>query len=64
MLDLLQKGKRILNIDESWFSNCNFQRRKWRLPGTTNSLPDKEIKPRISLIVGIDTEGDTYVTLT
>ena len=30
LLELLQEGKRILNIDESWLTGTNFKRSMWR----------------------------------
>ena len=37
MMELLESGKCILNIDETWLSETNFARRKWRRRGTSNS---------------------------
>ena len=51
MLDLLNKRKRILNIDETWLNNTNFIRKKWRQHGTTNSVKINSVNPRISLIL-------------
>jgi hypothetical protein len=64
MLELLAQKKNIINVDETWLSSTFFQRRKWKLPGTTNSMSEKLVNPRISLIAAIDTEGVTYVALT
>ena len=64
MLELLQKGKRIINIDETWINQTNFARHKWRQRGTSNSLKEKQVNPRISVIASVDTEGDMYVCLT
>ena len=33
MLSLLNEGKVIVNIDESWLSESDFRRKKWRLRG-------------------------------
>ena len=52
-----------LNIDESWLSESNFQRRKWRMPGELNTVPVGYMAPRISIIVGLDTRGNLYLTL-
>ena len=41
----------------------DFRRMKWQVPGTTNSVPKLEIAPRITMILGIDTLGNVYVTL-
>ena len=64
MIDLLEQGYRILNIDETWLNDSNFVRKKWKVPGTTNSMEESVIAPRISVIGAIDTEGDVYVSLT
>ena len=64
LLELLEDGKRILNIDESWLSGTNFKRAKWREHGQTNSDPIKIVNPRISVIAAVDTEGDVYMSLT
>ena len=64
MLELLQQGKRILNIDETWLNDTNFARRKWRRRGTSNSMRMKQVLPRLSVIAAVDTEGSVYVSLT
>jgi hypothetical protein len=64
MLDLLQQGKRILNIDETWLNTTSFHRRKWRQHGTTNSVRTDIVTPRVSLILGFDSVGESYVALT
>ena len=63
LLELLENGKRVLNIDESWLSSTNFKRSKWREHGTTNSMPERHMNPRIAIIAAIDTEGDIYLSL-
>lgn len=30
MIGLLEKGKRILNVDETWINLKNYRRRRWR----------------------------------
>ena len=34
MLELLQEGKRVLNIDQSWLNETNFTRQIWCPPNT------------------------------
>ena len=41
----------------------DFRRRKWKAPGSTNSVAQLELRPRVSLIMGIDTEGTVYISL-
>ena len=38
-LDLDFNKKTIINVDETWLGMSDFRRRKWRFPGTTNSVP-------------------------
>lgn len=64
MMDLLQQGKRILNVDETWISGCNFQRRKWCRHGASNSMIEKQVAPRISMIAAVDSQGDMYSCFT
>jgi hypothetical protein len=64
MLDLLVKKKRIINADESWINCQDFRHHKWSSRHDNGSAPQKEIDPRISLILAIDNWGEVYVTLT
>ena len=40
-LEILKKPKIIVNADESWINEFCFLRRKWKVPGTTNSVSIK-----------------------
>ena len=64
MLSLLEEGKRIINIDESWLNYLDFRCRKWRLPGDNNSIATKDLSPKINMIAALDTEGRIYLSLT
>ena len=64
MLDILDSNRRIICIDETWINQCDFRHHKWRQKGESNSAPQKDVDPRISLIVAIDNYGEVYVTLT
>ena len=39
LISLLNRGKKILNVDETWLGMTDFRRRKWREKDTTNSVP-------------------------
>jgi hypothetical protein len=58
-----QQDVEIINIDETWISQTDFRRRKWKISGTTNSLPNPLVNPRISLIVALSNRGDIYFTI-
>ena len=62
-LSLCWRKKVFLNIDETWLGMSDFRRRKWQVPGTTNSVAKLAIAPRITMILGIDTLGNIYYSL-
>ena len=53
----------MLNVDETWINRGDMRHMKWRTQGQTNSISDKSISPRISVIAAIDTEGESYLSL-
>ena len=64
-LELMKNSKlRIINMDESHFSETDFRYMKWRIKGTTNSIPSKSVAPRISMIVALDNWGRVYFSCT
>ena len=62
-IELMKKGKTILNIDETWLGMTDFRRMKWREKGTSNPNGIAQVVPRISMIVGLDTRGHVYLSL-
>ena len=64
MLDLLSKGARVLNVDESWLNQTTFQRKVWAPKGRPASVTSKSVAPRISLIAALDTDGRDFYALT
>jgi len=64
MIDLLLKGKRIINIDESWINQTHFQRRMWAPPQTPASSTIKQVNPRLAMIAALDTDGRIFFSLT
>ena len=62
-LRALLDGKVILNVDESWLNMTDFRRRKWQAHRSTNSVAQLTMSPRISMIVGLDTNGKVYLSL-
>jgi hypothetical protein len=63
LLDAMQQGKRILNIDETWLGETDFRRLKWRGRGESNSLSTKDVSPRLSMLAAIDNFGGLYVSI-
>ena len=64
LIGMLHNKKILLNIDETWLGMSDFRRRKWKAEGTTNSVSIMQIIPRISMIVGLDTLGNVFCSLT
>ena len=64
ILELLEQGFNIINVDESWINELDFQRRKWHDRMESNSLPKKTVFPRLSLLAAIDTTGRVFMALT
>ena len=63
MLELLERGTRIVNVDESWVNELDFARRKWHRRGESNSLPRGTVSPRLSVLAAIDTDGRVFMAL-
>ena len=64
LLPLLESGKRIINVDESWINQTRFLRRMWVPSDAAGSITDKQVAPRISLLVALDTDGKMWCALT
>ena len=64
MLELLSLGKRIINVDESWIPETNFNRSMWCPKNTPCTITDKFMSPRLALIAALDTDGNIYFSLT
>jgi hypothetical protein len=63
-LEVMKQKKIVINADESWLAETDFRRRKWQAPMTTNSISTKQVSPRISMILALDSEGTVYGCLT
>ena len=63
MIKILSEKKIILNLDETWLGMSDFRRMKWRVKGSTNSVAKLQMAPRISMMVGVDTMGQVYMSL-
>ena len=63
MLSLLNSGKRIINVDETWLNETNFTRKVWCRPDSTCSETIKAISPSLSMIAALDTDGRVFFSL-
>ena len=63
LLALLKQGKRIINVDETWLNETNFQRKTWCRPLSSNTVKLRPITPSVAMIAALDTDGRVYFTL-
>jgi hypothetical protein len=63
-LEVMKQKRIVINVDESWLAETDFRRMKWQAPNTTNSIPTKQVAPRISMIFALDSEGLVYASFT
>ena len=64
MLSLLEAGKRIINIDETWLPHMDFRQYKWCKRAEPNTVTVKQLSHRVNMIAAIDTDGRLYLSLT
>ena len=64
MLELLEQGRRIINVDESWLNETSFYRKLWHPKAEVCSVPMQTVSPRLSLIAAMDTDGRVWFALT
>ena len=64
ILPLLEAGKRIINVDESWLNQTRHLRRTWVPSGAPSTFREKQVAPRVSLILALDTDGRLWFSLT
>lgn len=63
MLPLLEQGKRIINVDETWISETSFVRQLWARKGGQGNLRLNTVAPRLSMITALDTDGKVWFSL-
>lgn len=64
MLDILSLNKRVINVDESWIPETNYNRSMWCPKNAPCTITDKFMNPRLALIAALDTDGNVYFSLT
>ena len=63
ILPLLERGTRIINIDETWLNETSFVRRKWAPRDGMGNTKLNTVAPRLSMIAAMDTEGRVWFSL-
>ena len=51
-------------IDESFFNEIAFFRKKWRVKGDRNSCLERQVNPRLNAFAAIDSNGRFYLSMT
>ena len=64
LLDQIEKGKRIINFDETWLNECSFVRRAWAPKDESPSMTLRAVSPRLSVLGALDTDGNCWYSLT
>ena len=63
LLDLLEQGKRIINVDETWLNETSFVRRLWARRGGDGNTRLNSVSPRLSMIAALDISGKVWFSL-
>ena len=63
ILPLLERGVRIINIDETWLNETSFIRRTWAPRDGSCNAKLNSVAPRLSMIAAMDTEGRVWFSL-
>ena len=62
-LDIDFGKKTVINVDETWLGMSDFWRMKWSQNRHSNSVKKLPMNPRISMIAGLDTQGEIFLSL-
>lgn len=63
MFDLLIKGKRIINVDESFIDQSNYTRRSWSHKKYRGSVKSTNMKESLKIFAALDTDGNVQFAL-
>ena len=63
MLNLLDEGCKIINVDETFLNVSDLRYMKWRIKGDTNSLRERAIDPLLKVIAAVTTTGDIFMAV-
>ena len=63
MFELLIKGKRIINVDESFIDQSNYTRRSWSHKQYRGSVKSTNMKESLKIFATLDTDGNVLFAL-
>ena len=63
LISLMEQGKRIINVDETWLNETSFVRRVWAPRDGLGNFNLNAISPRLSMIAALDCDGKVWFSL-
>ena len=63
MVQQLEKGTRVINIDETWLNESSFIRKTWAPRDGRGNVRQNMVAPRLSMISAMDTDGRVWFSL-
>ena len=61
MIELVEKGKRIINYDESTVDQEHYIRKSWCKKRDSNRQFVERITPKLGLVACVDSEGNKFI---
>jgi hypothetical protein len=62
-ITLLESAKRLISVDETWVDAADYRRRSWQVTGRPNNPPLRKVRPRITLIVAVGSDGNLFASM-
>ena len=63
LVRIMEEGKRIINLDETWLNETSFTRRVWAPKEGHGNVRLHAVMPRVSMIAALDTDGRVWYSL-
>jgi len=63
MIDLIDSGKKIINVDQTPIGDSNFHTRGWMPINERQSKPLNIVAPRITMVAAVTSDGKQFFSL-
>ena len=63
MIELMDEGFIIINIDETFLNEGDLRHQKWKVHGESNSIRERSINPLLKVFSAISSDGDVYMAV-
>ena len=63
MINLLNEGFMVINVDETFLNVSDLRYMKWRARGDTNSLRERAINPLLKVFAAVSTDGEIFMAV-